>query len=77
MSPLSGSAEVGVSADGDSTYERSTELAERRPDGTPDGMPTVADPELAEVLTAWPSLAEPIRRAVLGLVRSVRTGDGR
>ncbi|MBK9119104.1 MAG: hypothetical protein IPM18_05815 [Phycisphaerales bacterium] len=41
----------------------------------PPVVPTVGDDsELAEVLAAWPTLAPPLRRAVLGIVRSVRAG---
>jgi hypothetical protein len=28
------------------------------------------DPDLARILDAWPALAEPIRRAVLALIRT-------
>ena len=30
----------------------------------------ITDPELARIVTAWPTLPEPIRRAVLTLVSS-------
>jgi hypothetical protein len=33
--------------------------------------PAEIDPDLAQVLAAWPDLAEPIRRAVLALVEAV------
>jgi hypothetical protein len=32
--------------------------------------PSLIDPDLARILDAWPTLAEPIRRAVLALVES-------
>ena len=32
--------------------------------------PASRDPELAAVVTAWPDLSDPIRRAVLALVRA-------
>jgi len=32
--------------------------------------PSTIDPDLARILDIWPSLAEPIRRAVLALVES-------
>ncbi|MBI5866333.1 MAG: hypothetical protein HZB38_17825 [Planctomycetes bacterium] len=36
-----------------------------------DWRKTLTDsPELADVLTAWPKLAEPIRAAILALVRT-------
>jgi hypothetical protein len=33
-------------------------------------QPPPADPDLARVITAWPSLPEPIRRAVLLMIQS-------
>jgi hypothetical protein len=37
------------------------------PDALPDAL---TDPDLARVVETWPSLAEPIRRAILALVAS-------
>jgi hypothetical protein len=34
------------------------------------------NPELAEILGAWPDLPEALKAAVLGIVRSVGTGNG-
>jgi len=33
-------------------------------------------PELAEILGAWPDLPEALKAAVLGIVRSIGTGNG-
>jgi hypothetical protein len=38
--------------------------------GAATGAATLRDPDLARVIEAWANLPEPIRRAVLALVRS-------
>jgi hypothetical protein len=57
------------------TGPRSAELADwptasadtRVPDALPDAL---IDPDLARIAGAWPTLPEPIRRAILALVES-------
>ncbi len=42
----------------------------RTESGTPDAQNTPLDPDLALIVDRWPNLPEPIRQAVLALVRT-------
>jgi len=44
--------------------------------GAESGALTIADAELARLVAAWPTLPEPIRRAVLALVNSATPAGG-
>jgi hypothetical protein len=41
-------------------------------DETDRTIPTVLDPDLAKIVAAWPTLAEPLKRAMLALIDSTR-----
>jgi hypothetical protein len=45
-------------------------LSSEGPSESPDGVgePAAADPDLAQVVSSWPTLPEAIRRAILALV---------
>ena len=48
----------------------------RTESGTVDGEKTPSDPDLAQVVEAWPQLPEAIRAAVLAIVRNAGSRDG-
>ena len=64
LEPSAGISEVAVeseltTAGGDDRTKYDTKSA---------GKPAIDDPDLAAVVPAWPTLADPIRRAVLALI---------
>src|SRR5262249_27628616 len=71
--PTEGAVTESTSDDGHSRFAHPfAQSGQASPPGTP--TPPVVDPDLRRVLDAWPSLSEPIRRAVLALVDSAGQG---
>ena len=55
--------------------ERTTKMAEKQgvmPERGTESGTLPDDPELADVVKAWPTLPEPIRRAVLALIGAAK-----
>jgi hypothetical protein len=53
-----------------SSHETPREIALPEVGGAESGALTPTDPDLSRLVTAWPTLPEPIKRAVLALVDS-------
>ncbi len=72
LSPLPGS----ISTENAETCERAADAPTTGPtipaqDSAPENPPyTPTDPDLARVVSAWPALPDPIRRAMLALIET-------